>query len=407
MDAQLCPVCGAFNNIAETSKQDTRNTLWLKTKDYIKLVGFSFGALVILAAFLIFVLSIMVARIRTPFSATLPSVVTPTIVSNKPQLTKTVNNSLLTPSKTVNNPPLTPSKMVDLPSLTPSLSIPSQTQQATIIPNQSWEQGMLVYLVRIPSGFNSIYTINLEQGSKPQLLLQPTTNQHYYGPWLSPDSRKVVFYDLNGSNGILDLQDLSVKLIPACNSPTYSPNGTRIICGSRGQFRILDAETGDLIRTLAVGVNGWLPVFSPDGSEIAFAVFGNGNSTSIWRMDAAGEQPVSLASVPFENYCPAWSPDGNWIAYQSSAVDEGSEVWIMDRNGENKRQVTSTPGGWSRGPVWSPDGKWLAFVSTLSGNLDGEYGDVYVISLDTGEIYQVTYTGGAVDNWRVTWGPIR
>ena len=138
-----------------------------------------------------------------------------------------------------------------------------------------------------------------------------------------------------------------------------------------------------LIRTLDVGVNGWLPVFSPDGTEVAFAVFGDEGSTSIWRVDAAGGQPVSLASGAFENYCPAWSPDGNWIAYQSSAVNEGSEIWIMDRNGENKRQITSTPGGWSRGPVWSPDGNWLAFVSTRSGNLDGEYGDVYVISLDT------------------------
>jgi Tol biopolymer transport system component len=217
----------------------------------------------------------------------------------------------------------------------------------------------------------------------------------------------VVFYNLNGSNGILDLRDLSVKLIEPCNSPTFSPNGTQIICGGEGHFRILNAENGALIRTLDVGVNGWLPVFSPDGKEVAFAVFGEERSTSIWRIDAAGGQPVSLASEPFENYCPAWSPDGNWIAYQSSAVNAGSEIWIMDRNGENKRQITSTSGGWSRGPVWSPDGNWLAFVSTRSGSVGDEYGEVFVISLDNGKIFQVTNTDGTVLDWRITWGQIR
>ena len=234
MDAQRCPVCGASVKLAGNSNTVARNTLWHKSKDYIKLVSFSFAALLILVALVLFTLEVMLTRIRPPFSATLPSVITPSMESIIQQLTKTVTNPPLTPSGTENNPLLTPSR-----------SVSSQTQQATIAPNQSWKQGFLVYLLRIPSGFNSIYLMNLEKGSNPQLLLQPTTNQHYYGPWLSPDSRKVVFYDLNGSNGILDLQDLSVQLIEACNSPTYSPDGTQIICGSRGQFRILNAENGE------------------------------------------------------------------------------------------------------------------------------------------------------------------
>jgi Tol biopolymer transport system component len=393
VDAKICLVCGTSNKHARTPVQAGLIALWLKSRDYIKLACFSFAALLIFSALLFFVLRIMLARIGPPFTETQPPAVTPSMESIHQQLTKTMSNPSHTPSLT--------------PSITPSMSVPSQTQPATITLTQSWKQGILVYLVRIPSGFNSIYMMNLEKESEPQLLLQPTTNQHYYGPWLSPDSKKVVFYDLNGSNGILDLGDLSVKLIEGCNSPTFSPSGAQILCGGNGKFRILNAENGALIRTLDVGVNGWLPVFSPDGMEVVFAVFGDGRSTSIWRTGATGGQKVSLASKPFENYCPVWSPDGNWIAYQSSAVSGRSEIWIIDRNGENKRQITTTPGGWSRGPVWSPDGKWLAFVANRSGGPGIEYGDVFVISLDTGEIHQVTNTGGAVDNWRVTWGPIR
>lgn len=404
VDAQPCPVCGASNNHAVPLKQGALNAFWLKSRDYFKLAGFSFAALLIFAALLFFALEIMLSRVGSPFNATQLSAVTPSMGSITQQLTKMANNTPLIPSMSV---PSQTQPAAITPTRIPSMSAPSQTQPATIIPAQSWKQGILVYLIRIPSGFNSMYMMSLEKESKPQLLLQPTTNQSYFGPWLSPDSRKVVFYDLNGSNGILDLQDLSVKLIEPCNSPTFSQSGSQIICGGRGHFRILNAENGALIRTLDVGVNGWLPVFSPDGTEVAFAVIGDGRSTSIWRIDAAGGQPVSLASEPFENYCPAWSPDGNWIAYQSSAVNAGSEIWIMDRNGENKRQITSTSGGWSRGPVWSPDGNWLAFVSTRSGSVGAGNGEVFVISLDNGEIYQVTYTGGTVLDWRVTWGPIR
>ena len=384
-----------------------------KLRDYIKLAGFSFAALLIFAALVFLVFWIMVNKLNPPFSATLPSDATPSVGPYSGGLTSTVTKTQITPSLSV--PSQTSpgpysgglTSTVTKTQITPSLSVPSQTSPAVTSQTQSWKQGMMVYLARLPSGFNAMYMLNLEAGTPPRLLLQPTTNQHYYGPWLSPHSSSVVFYDINGSDGIMDLQDLSVKLFKACNSPTYSPDGNQIICGEGGHFRILDADNGDLIRTLEAGVNGWLPVFSPDGREVAFAVFGKGNSTSLWRIKTSGGPPVSLASEAFENYCPAWSPDGNWIAYQSSAINSGSEIWIMDRNGNNKRQITSTPGGWSRGPVWSPDGKWLAFVSTPSASLGVEYGEINVISVDTGEIHQVTDSGGGIDNWRVTWGPIK
>jgi Tol biopolymer transport system component len=388
-----------------------------KLRDYIKLAGFSFAALLIFAALVFLVFWLMINKLNPPFSATLPSPVTPSLGPYSGGLTSTVTKSQITPSLSVpsQTSPVATSQIS--PAVTPQISpvatsqinpvTTSQISPAVTSQKQSWKQGMMVYLARLPSGFNAMYMLNLEAGTPPRLLLQPTTNQHYYGPWLSPDSSRVVYYDINGSDGIMDLQDLSVKLFKACNSPTYSPDGNQIICGEGGHFRILDAENGDLIRTLEAGVNGWLPVFSPDGKEVAFAVFGNGNSTSLWRIDASGGPPVSLASEAFENYCPTWSPDGNWIAYQSSAIHVGSEIWIMDRNGSNKRQITSTPGGWSRGPVWSPDGKWLAFVSTHSVSLGVEYGEINVISVDTGEIHQVTDSGGVIDNWRVTWGPIK
>ena len=77
----------------------------------------------------------------------------------------------------------------------------------------------------------------------------------------------------------------------------------------------------------------------------------------------------------------------------------------MDRDGGNSHQITQSGGEWSRGPCWSPDGLWLAFVSSQAGSAGADLGEVFVISLITGELYQVTHTGGNVVDWRVTWGP--
>ena len=77
----------------------------------------------------------------------------------------------------------------------------------------------------------------------------------------------------------------------------------------------------------------------------------------------------------------------------------------MDRNGQNKHKVTSTLNGWSHGPVWSPDGKWLAMVSSQAGSIGNDYGEVFIISPDTGEMHQITNTGGSVLDWRVSWQP--
>jgi Tol biopolymer transport system component len=74
----------------------------------------------------------------------------------------------------------------------------------------------------------------------------------------------------------------------------------------------------------------------------------------------------------------------------------------MDKNGGSLRQVTSV-GQYSRAPVWSPDGKWIGFVSDAAKSAGGAYGDFFVVSLETGEVKQVTDTNGQIYEWRVSW----
>jgi tricorn protease len=81
---------------------------------------------------------------------------------------------------------------------------------------------------------------------------------------------------------------------------------------------------------------------------------------------------------------PGISPDGKEIAFVS-----GGDIWTVPAAGGEARLLVSHPAAESR-PLYSPDGRMLAFVSTRTGN-----GDIYVLTLDTGDLRRVTYDDAA------------
>src|SRR5688572_24926328 len=106
------------------------------------------------------------------------------------------------------------------------------------------------------------------------------------------------------------------------------------------------------------------PVWSPDGSEIAF----EGNAGSGTRgnkvdvMDAAGGSRTTITS----GYAPAWSPDGTKLAFTSNAVGSVYYLSTINRDGTDRKVLTTMQwltGSWHQsGKNWSPDGTKIAFV---------------------------------------------
>jgi len=321
-------------------------------------------------------------------------------------LSLSIINNVFSPTFTPTQP-VTSTLTIEVPSDTTS-PIPSPT--LTAMP--SWQQGKIAYVARNDAKAYFLYTQDLSNDGQSQLLLSPDNpvTSRYYAPWFAPDGQQLIYSDLyTGKIFVMNvIMKDKPKLVGKCYSPTFAPDSIRVVCDSSraDYFRIFNVKTGNNVGIITHGKAGSvLPAWSPDDKEIAFSIIEDNGNTTIWKVNIDGGVPTPLATGATENYAPSWSPDGKWIAYQSTQNSDKSEVWIMRSDGFDKKQVTFSGGGeiWSRGPCFSPDGKWLAFVSSQSGTDGSDFGDVFVVSLETGEVHQITNTGGHVLDWRVTW----
>lgn len=102
------------------------------------------------------------------------------------------------------------------------------------------------------------------------------------------------------------------------------------------------------------------PTWSPDGSELAFSLFGG-----IWTVPAEGGEARQLTSSAGYHAHPAWSPRGDRIAFLSGDPPAGpipvvaGKLVVVDVAGGAER-VIETPHPAAGTPAWSPDGAELA-----------------------------------------------
>lgn len=142
-------------------------------------------------------------------------------------------------------------------------------------------------------------------------------------PSWSPDGKTIAFVE--EASGIQDLNTVGAngkgftRLAPADGGifypryrPVWTQDGSRILFSAkRGGKRVVlsISRTGDDLQNLA---EGWWPVLSPDGTQIAF-VAGDDNG----YVAPKGGGQATLIARRFAGP-PVWSPDGKEIAYIST-----------------------------------------------------------------------------------------
>ena len=97
------------------------------------------------------------------------------------------------------------------------------------------------------------------------------------------------------------------------------------------------------------------PVWSPDGTRIAFASHGAlSGQEEIWVMNADGSNQIKLTTTPSgASIDPAWSPDGRLIAFARVTGSGETDIWVMNADGSNPVQLTTDPAA-DLQPSWEP-----------------------------------------------------
>jgi len=145
--------------------------------------------------------------------------------------------------------------------------------------------------------------------------------------------------------------------------------------------------------------NASLPEWSPEGTQIAFAIANSSSlPTEIWiaRADGSGAHMVfrcadhfSVATChqPFDGL--AWSPDGQQIAFLLGSL------YVMNEDGTSVHRLYAPDVGIdSAPPAWSPDGRWILFAMTTRGAPGaGGADNLYLAAADGSGIRQLTHCG--------------
>jgi Tol biopolymer transport system component len=230
--------------------------------------------------------------------------------------------------------PQTPARLVKLTSAPGLEDDPAISPDGKFLAYTSDERGNLDVFVR-PLGGGEAIRITDDPADDAQ-------------PAWSPDGKRVAFVSARARGGRLSI----------------------VLAQALGNF--VTAKGGDLFVVAATGGaatklvdNAFYPAWSPDGKWIAFQS-PRGGKWDLWKIPAAGGNPIALTHDYDFDYQPSWSPDGKTIVY-ASGTPEVYRLKLMDVTDGTTRTITDGQDGVLLNPVFTADGKSLVYSSQRGG----------------------------------------
>ena len=170
-----------------------------------------------------------------------------------------------------------------------------------------------------------------------------------------------------------------------CDEFAVRPDGKRVAVSCRGElFTVPTEKAGDRVRVTDDPGRDRVPVFSPDGTKLAFISDRSGEE-HVYLHDRKTKElteivpPESLMAVQiwtWGNNRIAFRPDGKALAFQA-----GHGLYVYDLESRETAKIAETKDCSIGRSAWSPDGRWMAYAKPDVNLVE----HLYVYSFDTKE----------------------
>jgi Tol biopolymer transport system component len=260
--------------------------------------------------------------------------------------------------------------------------------------------GRLVFTDYRPNGGYTVDIFDLDQNTRSSLprevyddigYLSPVDNQHMLVTacfaWNNPIFCSGYFTDIVTSEEVQRLDVVKPVWEENYGPPVWSPDGTYIafIVSSRGtesdplyhgDTYVMKADGTELLDlTPDEDNNGFSFTWSPDSQRLAFACnrekslcIANADGSDLQKSNAPENTKVRDVT---------WSPDGTQIALSLLDSDNrNSQINVVNADGTNIHPLLEAGTNYHESPVWSPDSSRIAFRSGEQGN---NVGEIYVM----------------------------
>lgn len=169
--------------------------------------------------------------------------------------------------------------------------------------------------------------------------------------------------------------------------PLYSPDGSRLAFtstrGGSNNIYVLTFATGAVTRITYAEAGEELDAWSADGKWLYFASGANdvGRVPDIFRVSSAGGTPVEVSREKYlAEFQAAPSPDGGTVALMARGISNGqwwrnghahidnTEIWLKPVASGAPYRLLLADDQKHAWPMWSPDGAAITYMSTKSGS---------------------------------------
>jgi serine/threonine-protein kinase len=208
------------------------------------------------------------------------------------------------------------------------------------------------------------------------------TPSNWSNPSVSPDGRLLAIDISDGTQTDVWIYDwqrdtLSRRTFHNADDvrPVWSPDGTRIAFASRrdnpAAFNIYWQRadgTGEAERLTTSKNSQWATSFHPNGRLLAFTENTSAGPADVMMLPIEGDEksgwkpgtPTAFLKAPYAESSPMFSPDGRWVAYLSGEGGR-TEIFVQPYPGPGgKYQISAAA---ADDPTWSRTAPEFFFVS--------------------------------------------